>query len=355
LAKESFADCADALQVYLENEAKLTRFGRILKACKAKVAHGEWQNWVRETFAGHLSLRAVQVWISDADNPDGRAKRLESKRQYQARVTAKAHHGARLPEPDPQPEPEKPEPAPEPLSQPCAPRDTRAPGDPPTLPRTNTHHTPANRQQIDRGEQQPAPARYREGQVYIYRDGELREANAWDCVAAGFSEEELLDAMIESTNSAAIFARIMRRKAAEIDPQNEASKPEPKQKAGKVPTVQQLLAESDNILQDKAPQDPSGNLRLSVHSWARHKQGLTGKDRVRSLDSWQTAVARICKVAQERGIAHVCELIERAIANGYVGWEHTYGSDRKPQGFAATRVYDQARKAVVKYDDINAE
>jgi len=42
LAKESFADCADALKVYLDNEQKLKRFGAILTACRAKVPHAKW-------------------------------------------------------------------------------------------------------------------------------------------------------------------------------------------------------------------------------------------------------------------------------------------------------------------------
>jgi hypothetical protein len=252
-----------------------------------------------------------------------------------------------------EPEPEQPEPAPEPLSQPCAPRDTRAPDDPPPLPRTNTHHTAANRQQIDRGEDQPALPRLREGQVYIVKGGKLQEATAWDCAEAGFGEEELLDAMIETTDSAAIFARIMRRKATEIDPQGEPVKSEPKAKPGKVPTAEQLQAEADEFLRGSL--HDTEELRAAVRDWAGYKQSLTGDAKVRSVESWKKALARIERVATEKGGSHVCDLIERAIANGYQGWEHEYDKGRKPQGFAATRIYDQARKAVVRYDDINAE
>jgi ParB-like chromosome segregation protein Spo0J len=218
-------------------------------------------------------------------------------------------------------------------------RPKRDPGDPPPLPRTNTHHTADNRRQPDSRDSDRMgfvspddPRDLADGGLYRWSEDRNRLLPVTDDEILQMAEE------IHKRRGTSTKAIV-----------------EPKAKPGKVPTVQQLLAEADSALQDKAPQDPSGSLRLSVHGWARHKQGLTGKDRVRSLDSWQTAVTRICKVAQDRGVAHVCELIERAIANGYVGWEHTYGSDRKPQGFAATRIYDQARKAVVRYDDINAE
>jgi hypothetical protein len=359
LANESAKACEESGRKTVEHAI---RCGRALMAAKSQVKHGDWESWLSTNFQHSAVWGRRLMQLAEANRNRGfdleaatsikEAMRLlaETPEAVAKREVRKATKAIVATQPQLQdPEPEQPEPSPEPLSQPCAPRDTRDSDDPPPLPKTNTHYTAANRQQIDRGEQQPAPARLREGQVYIVKDGKLQEATAWDCAEAGFGEEELLDAMIETTNSAAIFSRIMRRKAAEIDPQGEATKHESKPKASKAPTAEQLGDAAAVMITN----DPS--LLQMVYSWATYKQSLSADGRVKSMQSWQTAVNRIIKVAGERGSVHVCDLIERAIANGYQGWEHEYDKGRKPQGFAATRVYDQARKAVVKYDDINAE
>lgn len=162
LAKESFADCQDALQVYLDNEKKLQRFGSILKACREKVPHGQWQQWVLETFAGHLSIRAVQLWISDAADPEKRQKRLESERERQQKLRApKAQYTALLPEQSPAPpvssgtiRNENPPAPPAKLERPAwlaDPDELERPeeDDLPQLPKTNTHHTSENRRTPD--------------------------------------------------------------------------------------------------------------------------------------------------------------------------------------------------------------
>jgi hypothetical protein len=342
LANESARACEESGRKTVEHAI---RCGRALMAAKAQVKHGEWLPWLEANFQHSSQWGQRFMQLAEANANRGlhldeatsvkEAMRLlaetpEAVAKREARKTTKAIVAA---QPQLQePKPEQPEPTSEPLSQPCAPRDTRDPDDPPPLPKTNTRHTPANRQQIDRGADQPALPRLREGQVYIVRGGKLQEATAWDCAEAGFGEEELLDAMIESTTSAAVFARIMRRKAAEIDPHGEAAKPEPKQKAGKVPTPDQLGDAAAVMITN----DPS--LLQMVYSWATYKQSLSADGRVKSMQSWQTAVKRIVKVAGERGSVHVCDLIERAIANGYQGWEHDYSNGKQQSKTEACRV-----------------
>ena len=178
LAKESFADCHDALQVYLDNEKKLKRFGEILKACREKVPHGQWQQWVLETFAGHLSIRAVQLWIAEAQEPEKRQKRLEHDReQKQKAKVAKAQDLALLPE-QPAPAPATPSPPAKPawLADPDE-LDRPEEDDLPPLPRTNTHHTSANRRTPDARETDRAgivppddPKTYHDGHWYEWNE-----------------------------------------------------------------------------------------------------------------------------------------------------------------------------------------
>jgi hypothetical protein len=163
LAKESFADCQDALRVYLDNERKLKRFGSILIACREKVPHGKWQQWVLETFAGHLSIRAVQLWIAEAQEPEKRQKRLDDQKTRDQKTRTKAQSFALLPEQPPAPpvssgvirheNPPTPAP-PAKLERPAWLADPDEPdrpeeGDLPQLPKTNTHHTSANRRTPD--------------------------------------------------------------------------------------------------------------------------------------------------------------------------------------------------------------
>ena len=56
--------------------------------------------------------------------------------------------------------------------------------------------------------------------------------------------------------------------------------------------------------------------------WAGYKMTLAGKDKIRSMESWQKALTRMGNLAKDRDVATVCEAIEKAIANGWTGWEH---------------------------------
>lgn len=52
--------------------------------------------------------------------------------------------------------------------------------------------------------------------------------------------------------------------------------------------------------------------------WAEYKQDLPASKAVRSLASWRKALARMGK----RSPDEVADMVERAIANGWQGWEH---------------------------------
>ena len=123
-------------------------------------------------------------------------------------------------------------------------------------------------------------------------------------------------------------------------------------KPGKVPTVQQLTTAVGDRVHDGDWQDLwRGKLERAVESWARYKQSLTGKAKVRSMESWEAALTRIENVAHDRGVDAVCDMIEKAIANGWQGWEHET-NDRKTRGMSGGRIYSQLEKAQVKYDPL---
>jgi hypothetical protein len=87
-------------------------------------------------------------------------------------------------------------------------------------------------------------------------------------------------------------------------------------KPGKVPTLSQLRQAVD------AKAEWGDALRDSAKDWAAYKMTLAGKDKIRSMESWQKALTRMGNVARDRSVADVCEAIEKAIANGWTGWEH---------------------------------
>ena len=91
---------------------------------------------------------------------------------------------------------------------------------------------------------------------------------------------------------------------------------------GKAPSVGQLKAIWQRIADDEGV---SAQLLTAVDDWAEHKQSLAGKDKIRTVKSWKKALERILKVSQARGDGAAAEMIDKAIANGWKGWEHDSG------------------------------
>jgi len=101
-------------------------------------------------------------------------------------------------------------------------------------------------------------------------------------------------------------AKELRKLADKLDPPDESPKPE------KVPTIAQLL---------RAIPDQVGTLKGVIERWARHKQSLQGKARVRSMESWETMIEQMMKACDAHGVSEVSESIRSSIANGYTGWD----------------------------------
>jgi hypothetical protein len=120
----------------------------------------------------------------------------------------------------------------------------------------------------------------------------------------------------------------------EFDPQpviHDATE-KPATKPKKHPTADQLMEVAEAYAAKW-----SGQLMTQVCAWAEYKQSLAGNAKVRSLASWDAMLARIDNVQKMRGPGTVCEMINKAIANGWQGWEHDSSSNGKPT-VASTRI-----------------
>lgn len=66
-AVQAFADLTTALDGTLE---KASRFGRILSEVRNTIPHGEWCEWVQDTFGDTVSLRKIQRYMQIANASD---------------------------------------------------------------------------------------------------------------------------------------------------------------------------------------------------------------------------------------------------------------------------------------------
>jgi hypothetical protein len=64
VAKEKFEEAVWATEKAL---AKQLEFGRVMSIVKSKLPHGQWSNWVLETFEDKLSLRSIQCHMKAAN------------------------------------------------------------------------------------------------------------------------------------------------------------------------------------------------------------------------------------------------------------------------------------------------
>jgi hypothetical protein len=157
-----------------------------------------------------------------------------------------------------------------------------------------------------------------------------------EVVISNHTTQEVVEALIAGLQGpqAARVAKILREAADRLDPQpvvHDAIE-KPAAKAKKHPTADQLMEVARAYAGNW-----SGQLMTQVCKWAEYKQSLAGNAKVRSLASWDAMLTRIDNVQKMRGPGTVCEMINKAIANGWQGWEHDSSSNGKPT-VASTRI-----------------
>ena len=229
--------------------------------------------------------------------------------------------------------PPKPAAQPQPARAMFDDEDDLPPEEPSPLPRTNTKHTPATAQKIDRGSE-ITPADYPDDSTGM---------PLLEVVIAQHTTQEVVEALIaglEGTQAKRVAA-ILRAAAEELDPQPVVIYEQPEapksDRPSKHPTVRQLQEAAAEYVETSRPAGWTPQLSTQVADWADYKQGLVGNAKVRSLKSWHAALVRIANVANTRGAGIVCEMISKAIANGWQGWEHEATSNGKPT-VASTRI-----------------
>jgi hypothetical protein len=316
--------------------------GRYLTEIKSRLGHGEWLPWLEEHWRHHQTWAAQFMKMANYE----RALNLEEAGSVREalRMIGEAEEAAgtkrtRKPADPPPAPPALPEVEvidtrpPKPAAQPQPARamfdeDDLPPEEPAALPRTNTHHSPATAQKIDRGPE-IIPADYPDDSTGM---------PLLEVVIAQHTTQEVVEALIaglEGTQAKRVAA-ILRAAAEELDPQpvviHEQPEATKRGRPAKHPTADQLMEATRDY-----PAKWTGQLMTQVHAWAEYKQSLTGNAKVRSLTSWAAMLTRIDHVQKMRGPGTVCEMINKAIANGWQGWEHDSGSNGKPT-VASTRI-----------------
>jgi hypothetical protein len=353
LPTETLAEMAAEKAALVEQHGRKTvqaaiDCGRYLTEIKGRLGHGEWLPWLEANWnhstvwasqfmkmanykhAYNLeeasSVREALRMIGEAEEAAG-TKRTRKPAEPATEIIDNRKESRTIAQPKPTPDVEKHEQLePQPVNQSRGIAHDLPPEEPAPLPRTNTHHTPATRQQIDHGPE-PAPAKIVEDAYGM---------PLLEVVIAQHTTAEVVAALVagmEGTQAKRIAA-ILREAADKLDPQPVVVHHEPAPKSakpGKHPSADQLMDKARTYVTAW-----SGQLMTQVNKWAEYKQSLTGNAKVRSLASWETMLTRIDNVQKMRGAGTVCEMINKAIANGWQGWEHD-SSNGKPT-VASTRI-----------------
>jgi hypothetical protein len=344
LTTETLAEMAAEKAALVEQHGRKTvqaaiDCGRYLTEIKSRLAHGEWLPWLEENFP-HAQQHANRYMVIAANYT--RVSNLEeaSSIREALRMIGEAEESAgtkrtRKAAADPAPEVEVIDnrPAARPVED--VPTVTKSffdsddlpPEEPPSLPKTNTLHSPATQQRIDRGPD-PAPPTVIECGAGL---------TPLQHVLARHTRREVLVELVsgyEGEQRKRVFADI-RAFVDEFDPQpvihDATERPAKRGPPAKHPTADQLM-----FVAEPYATKWSGQLMTQVCKWAEYKQSLAGNAKVRSLASWDAMLTRIDNVQKMRGPGTVCEMINKAIANGWQGWEHD-SSSGKPT-VASTRI-----------------
>jgi hypothetical protein len=98
----------------------------------------------------------------------------------------------------------------------------------------------------------------------------------------------------------------------------------------KAPTLPQMRA----IIDERAKLPPADDRHLksivatAASEWAAHKISMPKAKRYQSRTSWEACLSRMATLALDRGADVVCDMIQRAIASGYQGWEFETAAPR---------------------------
>jgi hypothetical protein len=381
LTTETLAEMAAEKAALVEQHGRKTvqaaiDCGRYLTEIKSRLGHGEWLPWLEENWQ-YSHFRATQymrlaganinsgLYLDDAKDIKD-ALRILGEAEEAAGTKRTRKPAAATPVSDAEVIDNRP-------AQPQATllpgeevdfSDRRKPGEervrplpatdlppeePPALPKTNTLHSPATQQRIDRGPD-PAPPRpvdpfadLEDGAWYVYyhnngsptltavTGGDIQRAAAelnttepdiLEVVVAQHTTPQVLAALTAGYegDQAKRVAKQLRERADELDPPEET----------KAPTLPQMRF----IIEQRAKLPPTDDRQLkppvaaAASEWAAHKMSMPKAKRYQSRTSWEACLSRMATLSLDRGADVVCDMIQRAISSGYQGWEFETAAPR---------------------------
>jgi len=381
LTTETLAEMAAEKAALVEQHGRKTvqaaiDCGRYLTEIKGRLGHGEWlpwleQNWPQSQSRAHQYMKLANYdnctnldlgqcanvhsalkLIGEAEEAAG-TKRTRKPADPAPEIIDNRKESRTIAQPKPTPDVEKHEQSePQPANQSRGIAHDLPPEEPAALPRTNTHHSPATRQQIDRGSEpaparpwsvgdghtQPIPADLEDGAWYVYRSSKepafrlLSKEEILEAAIAASTTPQVLEALAEGYegDQKKRVARQMREAADKLDPPEET----------KAPTLPQMRS----IIADRAKLPPSDDRHLrppvatAASEWAAHKSAMPKAKRYQSRTSWEACLTRMATMTFERGAEVVCDMIQRAIASGYQGWEFDTTNGRNGRSSSVTAI-----------------
>ena len=323
--RELFDDCEQTLRVVEsippDEWKRVQNFGRMLARARQLTPHGEWTDYITDTFAGRLTMRVAQRIVAAELNPDGAEKRKEKDRKRKAAKSntteseIQSHlktSGGVVTNPDKPAKEKDPDPAPNPPTN----RKTATGSEKPSeesKPRTATI-TPG----ILPGEVEMAAADKTADCIAWMQTFELPEVVTMWLGTNGLTDKQL--------------AQALHKAADKLDPPDDTK--------AKAPTASSLRAEVD-------PETMSEEMMLAVYDWVRYKQAIRKIDwRYQSVTSWQKDLRRILKVATQSGEPFVIEALDKAESKGWRGWEQNESNGKANGNGSAHRTTGKPKPTV---------
>jgi hypothetical protein len=325
LAREQFSQAMSLAEKSMQvADSAVEHFavaGDCLEIVKSRTPHGGWLPWLNEHWPYTQQHANNCMRISNykrAGNLTGATSYRECLRLISEQQEAAGTKRTRKAPAEPAPEVIDNRPAPKPVED--VPTVTKSffdsdelpPEEPPPLPKTNTLHSPTTQQRIDRGPE-PAPPTVIECGAGLTPLQQVHAQHTFDeslqDLTSGYEGEQ-----------ARRIARKLRARADELDPPEET----------KAPTLPQMRS----IIEQRAKLPPADDRHLkppvaaAASEWAAHKTSMPKAKRYQSRTSWEACLSRMATLSLDRGADVVCDMIQRAIASGYQGWEFETAAPR---------------------------
>ena len=311
--RELFDDCEQTLRVVEsiqpDDWRRVQNFGKMLARARQLTPHGEWADYITDTFAGRLTMRVAQRIVAAELNPDAEEKRKEKDRKRKAAksnttesaipshlktanvvvstpaeqsyphcITCGGHHGGEFCQRE-----QDPDPAPNPPTQ---------------------RKTAKGSEKV--GEDKKPPTQT----VVPELLPDEPSSDPWEYMTFGDIIAVAVSKLADETQQKKA-AKELRKLADKLDPPDET-------KPGKVPTASALRAEVD-------PDTMSEEMMLAVHDWVNHKQNNPDKAyKYKSVESWKRDLRRVLQVANQSGEQFLIEAIDKAISKGWRNWEQEH-------------------------------